>query len=1168
MHEALYHGRLLRPLEVGQGFRFLASPCEQAPTVATAGGNGRSDVAPRARQADQAGQNLDVGLYGPSSSSRLDGQHLDNGQRRPPSRLVSVPTGSAAALAGTAAPGAPTAAGTAAATGPSGTADGVACFVPGPAGNPDAATGGEPAESVLDLLRRLVAERAELPVDMVRPDSRLLDNLHLSSITVGQVMNQAAQQLGIPVASAPTNFATATLQELAQALEELTDTAAAGGTETAPVVAGAAAWARPFVLDLDEVPLPARGAPETAGRWEVHSTGDHPLAEPLRRALEAENVGVGVLVCLPPDCDEEHLELALRGAQEAAAAAARTRFVLVQHGRGAAGLAKTLSLEAPHLRTTIVHMPPPPSVSAAEAVGWVVAEVAATARYAEAYYDDAGVRRVPTLRAMPVRASRTHQPLDSGDVLLVTGGGKGITSECALAVAADSGAKLAVLGRSDPAQDGELAANLRRMAERGVAVHYARADVTDAGQVRAAVAELVAALGPVTGVLHGAGRNEPGALTGLDIAAFRRTFAPKIGGLRAVLEAVEPERLKLLVTFGSIIGRAGLRGEAHYATANEWLAELTAEVAAANPGCRGLCMEWSVWSGVGMGERLSVVESLARDGVTPITPDQGVAIMRRLVADPDAPSVVVVSGRTEGIDTVRYDRPALPLLRFVERPLVRYHGVELVTEVELSAGSDRYLADHLLDGNLLFPAVFGMEAMAQVATAATGRTDTPVIEDAEFLRPIVVPPDGSTTIRVAATVTGDDTVEVAIRSAETGFAAEHFRARLRFTADAPADGPPQQAGDGLPAVPLDPDADLYGDTLFQGRRFQRLRRYHRAAARHVDADVAVVDATDWFASFLPGGLLLGDPGMRDALMHGNQVCVPDGTLLPAGIERVHPGGARLAGAGQVRYCATERSRDGDTYIYDIAVRTAEGEVVERWDGLRLQAVRKKDGRGPWVAPLLGSYLERTLGDLVGAQVAVAVEPHGPDEPRRQDGQGGQDGRDGQDGQERRAVTAVAAGRVFGHPVEVRYRPDGRPEADGGRAVSASHGAGVTLCVAAPGNLGCDVEAVAARSEQDWHVLLGAHAPLAALVAAELGEDADTASTRVWAAAECLAKSGLVPGAPLTVEPARRDAWAVFASGTLRIVTLATTLRGVEDPVVFAVLTDGRLGDGRPADGRS
>src|SRR5690606_7627513 len=195
-----------------------------------------------------------------------------------------------------------------------------------------------------------------------------------------------------------------------------------------------------------------------------------------------------------------------------------------------------------------------------------------------------------------------------------------------------------------------------------------------------------------------------------------------------VLAAVEPGRLRLLVTLGSIIGRAGLHGEAHYATANEWLADLTREVGERHPGCRTLCVEWSVWSEVGMGERLSVVDRLTDQGITPIPAAEGVEIMRRLVRDPDVPGVVVVSGRTEGIHTVRRDLPELPLLRFVGTPLIRYHGVELVSEVEVNPGTDPYLSDHLLDGNLLVPAVLGMEAMAQVAHAVTGRDETPVIE--------------------------------------------------------------------------------------------------------------------------------------------------------------------------------------------------------------------------------------------------------------------------------------------------------------------------------------------------------------------------------------------------------------------------------------------------------
>ncbi|MDM4719253.1 type I polyketide synthase [Micromonospora sp. WMMA1363] len=1046
VHPGLFHGRLIRPVQLGQEFSFFASPCEAAPAV---------DVR-------------------------------------------AVPT----------------------AAGP-------------PVATPPAASA-ESGESGLELLRRLAAERAELPLEMVRDDSRLLDDLHLSSITVGQVVNQAAQRLGIGAAETPTNFATATLRELAEAFGELHRTALPIDTEREPAVVGAAPWSRPFRLDLDPVPLPARGPAEENGHWRVYAAADDPLAEELRRGLERGQLGSGVLVCLPADCAEEHLDLARQGARAVLGGQLGDRFVLVQPGRGAAGLAKTLRLEAPQVRVTIVRTP-----AAGPAVERVLAEIAATQEFAEVHYDEQGRRLVPTLRAMPVRPARPVSPLGSDDVLLVTGGGKGITAECAIVIGRDTGARLAVLGRSDPAGDEELAANLRRMTEQGLTVHYARADVTDAEQVRAAVAEVTDALGPVTGVLHGAGRNEPTALASLDQAAVRRTFAPKIDGLRAVLNAVDADRLKALVTFGSIIGRSGLRGEAHYAMANDWLAELTAEFGRRHPECRALCLEWSVWSGTGMGERLSVVEALERDGVTPITLDQGVEIMRRLLVDAAAPTVVVISGRTQDIDTVRYNIPDLPLLRFVDRLPVHYPGVELVSETTLSPDIDRYLPDHLLDGNLLFPAVFGMEAMSQVATALTGRRSVPLIENVEFARPIVVPPDGSTTIRVAAVVTDDDTVQVSIRSAETGFAADHFRARLRFV-DAPTpDGPPEQVGPGLPEVPLAPDRDLYGDILFQGDRFQRLRRYHRASARDVDADLAVRGDTDWFAGFLPAELILGDPGMRDALMHGNQVCVPHATLLPAGIERVHPGGAALAAAGEVRYCARERSRDGDTYIYDIAVRDGAGRVLERWDGLRLQAVRKRSDLR-WVPTLLGPYLEREFGDLLGTPIAVTVEPDAPT--------------DGGAGVAGRGRTARAAGRTLGRAVDVRYRPDGRPELDGERQVSAAHGAGLTLCVLGVGPLGCDVEPVVALPAPEWDGLLGPNRGLADLIAAETGEDLAVAATRVWTATECLQKVGLPQRSPLSLLSGGRDGRVLLASGDLRIATAPVTLRDHTEPVVFAVLT--------------
>src|SRR5262249_25093831 len=156
--------------------------------------------------------------------------------------------------------------------------------------------------------------------------------------------------------------------------------------------------------------------------------------------------------------------------------------------RGAAGLAKTLHLEAPAIATTIVTLPLPeefPAQQLDDAVSRIVKDVAATGSFPEVQYDAAGVRRVPILRPpAPVAETAAVAAMGKGDVLVVTGGGKGITAECALALARDTGAAVGLLGRSAPADDPELAANLERMAAAGVAFHYARADVTSADEVK------------------------------------------------------------------------------------------------------------------------------------------------------------------------------------------------------------------------------------------------------------------------------------------------------------------------------------------------------------------------------------------------------------------------------------------------------------------------------------------------------------------------------------------------------------------------------------------------------------------------------------------------------------------------------------------------------------
>ena len=1008
-----------------------------------------------------------------------------------------------------------------------------------------ASADGEDGLSTLDLLRTLAAERVELPLETVTADTHPLDHLHLSSITVGQLVNDVTRQLGLPTLEATTNFATVTLGELAELIDQMADSTEGGdGNGGSNEVAGVGQWVRPFSVDY----LPARAPRVTvgdgpAGTWQVFAPAGHPLAERLQVALAEAGIGDGVLLCLP-DSGEQHVELILKAGQAAVTSPADTRFVVVQRKFGASGLARTAFLEAADVPTTIVTLPdlaPSTAVDMDEAVRRVITEAAGTKAFSEVRYDADGQRRAPVLHVLqPPAEPSTDTPLDGSDVLLVTGGAKGITAECALAMAKDSGAKLALIGRDDVSQDEEISTNLARMAAAGVDCQYERADVTDAEQVATAVARFQANLGPVTAVMHGAGRNEPSALTGLTEERFHQTIAVKIDGLRTVLDAVDQDKIKLLVTFGSIIGRAGLRGEAHYSTANDWMSELTVDFQNAHPRARALAMEWSVWSGAGMGERLGVVEALVRDGITPISVEDGLRVLRQVLADPSAGPVLTFTGRMGGLPTLPLDTSQeLPLTRFVDRVMVHYPDVELVTEVELSAGSDPYLADHELDGDLLFPAVVGMEAMTQVATAVLGRTGSPLLEDVEFLRPIVVRPGTATTMRLAALVRDEETVTVAIRAEDTGFSADHFRATLRLPQPAlPDDGPSREATQ-LPLVPVDPITELYGGVMFQGKRFQRLLGYRRASARHAVAELSTTTPAPWFAPYLPQDRVLADPGTRDAVMHSLQCCVPDATLLPQGVEKLYLSAPEDQDVEFVVMDARERSQDGDSYVYDIDVLDPSGRLVERWQGLTLRAVRKKDSSGPWVPSMLGSYVERSVERVLGGSRAVVVEP----DPISGDGPA-----------DRRTQTGIAAGRTLGGPVTVRYRPDGKPELDSGVTISAAHGAGVSLVVTGSGRLGCDVEAVAQRTEEDWAGLLGEGlSRVRDLVMAESGEDADVAGTRVWCALECLRKTGTTTR-DLTVDRVDPDGWVVLSTGDARIATWVTTVNDLPTPVAFAVLS--------------
>jgi enediyne polyketide synthase len=147
--------------------------------------------------------------------------------------------------------------------------------------------------------------------------------------------------------------------------------------------------------------------------------------------------------------------------------------------------------------------------------------------------------------------------------------------------------------------------------------------------------------------------------------------------------------------------------------------------------------------------------------------------------------------------------------------------------------------------------------------------------------------------------------------------------------------------------------------------------------------------------------------------------------------------------------------------------------------------------------------------------------------------------------------------MMGRPTLVTHRGDGKPQiADDGIAISASHGAGVTLAVAGSYRVGCDVERIEERTPEDWRALLTAEQfALAELIQRERGEKPAAAATRVWSAVESLRKAGRTLSGPITLAAGGQAGWLLLHSGAGKIATFVTSVLDQPDPVVFTILTE-------------
>ncbi|GAA3119773.1 type I polyketide synthase [Planomonospora alba] len=944
---------------------------------------------------------------------------------------------------------------------------------------------------VPSVVRALVAAAVELPADAIGDDDRLLSDLHLNSLRVVQLAAQAAAACRRAVPVEPLVLADASVAELIQLIETLPP--AGDDTHEPPVPAGVADWHRILVPRREPVDLGAEGIDHT---WRVWGRG--PLRAEVEPLLHTDDWQPSAeLFFLPEDPGDEDIAGLLDVTRAAVEKA--TPLTVVDHGDTASGYLATVRQEHPDLEIRWVG-----GASAASAAAVVRILASSAAGHPELVIDENG--RICTLAHVPLPSPDRQEPLlDADGVVLVTGGGKGIGFQTARALARLSGVRLALLGRSRPEDDGELSANLSQLDGMGIPYVYVSADLGDPAAVNRAVRRITGELGQITAVVHSGGINHPKRFTELSPADYAEHAAPKYHGLRALVDALDRASLRLLVTYGSVIGRFGLPGEAHYALANGRMRELVRVLARDLPGCRVCNIDWTAWSGAGMGERLDVLDGLMRAGVVPLPVETGIGLLRNLLAARPAEPSVVVTGRLPQLD-----RPQAAAGRsYLRRVRTMVPGIELVAETALDAGRDPYLLDHRIDGLMVLPAVCAVEAMAQAAAALTGRTVSG-LRDCRFDRPVIVPEGAARIIRICA-LTGDDgEVEVVVRSDETGFAVDHFSARMSFSPPEPLDVPAVRS-----TLPPHRGRDLYGPVFFHGPLFQRLRTYDHLRAT---ACTAVLEGEGrWrFGPGVHGGLVLGDPSVNDAAVHVLQACVPNRRLLPVGCDAFTVRSGSHDG-GDLILSAVERGHAGAEYTYDVIVRDRDGEPVITWTGLRLRDVGPIEPDEGYPDVLIGPYLERSLGGLL-PDTPVAVE-----------------------------VRAKEEGRTAGRAGQRSVLPD--------LTVGRSHLDGLVLQVSGSVPLTCDWEWVADGSERPpverfW-------AGHAAQIVKLTGEPESHVLTRLWTARECMAKSGRAAAqSPLIVQGVYEQGWLLLRSGDDRLASVVIPLGGERRLAAVTVMLKG------------
>ena len=537
----------------------------------------------------------------------------------------------------------------------------------------------------------------------------------------------------------------------------------------------------------------------------------------------------------------------------------------------------------------------------------VVDELRVKGNFSVVGYDRNMDRKVPVFNnAEYVNYKDRDIQWSKEDVVLVTGGAKGITAQCALKFAREKKVQMILVGRSKISSDkrDEISQTLGEYKKEKLKAQYYSCDITKKEEVEKLVIKVQEKFGKITGIIHGAGLNSVKRLKATNTEEAYKEVRVKVLGAVNLAKALEKNKLKMIAALTSVIGVTGMEGSGWYGFANEVLNLYLRQYKARKKKTEVISLAYSVWDEVGMGVRLGTMKWLSEKGISAIRVEEGVKRFMRLIEKDSGSQQTIIVARIAGIDTWKTQTINVSRkLRFIEDVKFFFPGIELIAQCHINIKDDPYVLDHNWKGSLLWPLVFGLEAMAQAYAYVTGQEPKGQLKFTQIKleRPIPVHPETGARIEIHAQVLertnkrDNEKVKIDIYSEQTKYSQPHFSAVL----EVPQKVDKSKTSPGIKKmgkkdIDVDMSTDIYGRILFQGGMFQCIEKihdlYYEENARKGQcvftsaqnkSSQEFLKKSNRFSDFF-----IGDPFFIDSLFQSMQVIIPQDLSLPDQIEEI------------------------------------------------------------------------------------------------------------------------------------------------------------------------------------------------------------------------------------------------------------------------------------------